>query len=65
MCNTIPLPLKVMEELVHLLVAVDEAAAGNVTHSVLLLQVVHDSVAARAKLLQQPPEQPKTPEQRR
>jgi hypothetical protein len=33
-------------------VAIETEAGGSATHSVLLLQCVHDAIAARAALLQ-------------
>jgi hypothetical protein len=47
-----PLPAIIRKKLGRLYVAIETEAGGNATHSVLLLQCVHDAVAARAALLQ-------------
>ncbi|TPV98801.1 MAG: hypothetical protein USCAAHI_01753 [Beijerinckiaceae bacterium] len=47
-----PLPAAIRKRLGRLYVAIEDEAGGNATHSVLLLQCIHDAIAARAKLLQ-------------
>jgi uncharacterized protein YecT (DUF1311 family) len=47
-----PLPAAIRKRLCRLYVAIEDEAGGNATHSVLLLQCVHDAIAARAALLQ-------------
>jgi len=47
-----PLPAAIRKKLGRLYVAIEDEAGGNATHSVLLLQCVHDAIAARAALLQ-------------
>lgn len=47
-----PLPDAIKKRLGKLYTAIEVEAGGNVLHSVLLLQVVHDAVSARCALLQ-------------
>ena len=47
-----PLPAAIRKRLGRLYVAIEDEAGGNATHSVLLLQCVHDAITARAALLQ-------------
>lgn len=47
-----PLPASIRKRLGRLYVAIEDEAGGNATNSVLLLQCIHDAIAARAALLQ-------------
>jgi hypothetical protein len=44
-----PLPAAIRKRLGRLYVAIETEAGGSATHSVLLLQCVHDAIAVRAR----------------